>query len=119
MSTKLTKPALSKIKDIRPGVHCYTVMCKVISAERETKTNMKGESYEVVTGEVGDETGIARFKFVGDNIEHVKEGANIAIRNGKSVVVNEKIELQIDSFGRITNEKNDIKNVLKTNNISA
>lgn len=107
----LSQPKFCKISDIRPGQHCYNVYCKVLSVEENVRVNSKGEDVKMVVGIVGDETGCAKFKFVSERAEEVKKGNIIAIRNGKSVVIDEKIELQIDSFGKISKENVKIEKV--------
>lgn len=44
-----------------------------------------------------------------ENPDLIKEGKVIAIRNGRWQVVKGHISLQLDIFGRITEEKDDIK----------
>ena len=47
---------------------------------------------------------MARFRIVGEFADLMKEGNIVAIRNGKSDVVDEHIILQIDRFGKISLE---------------
>lgn len=44
-----------------------------------------------------------------ENPDLIKEGKVIAIRNGRRQIVKGHISLQLDIFGRITEEKDDIK----------
>ena len=89
---------------IQPGKHCYNVYCRVIKAETTEQTNHRGDVTTVVRGVVADDTGCADFKLVGDHAKLVKEGATIALRNGKSNVVNEHILLELDRFGKVSVE---------------
>ena len=100
----LEKPVFCKVKDIRPGVHCYNVYCKVLKATHSTITRLSGDILKIVEGVVADSTGSANFKFEGDHTANVKEGATIAIRNGRSEVVDEHIRLETDRFGKISVE---------------
>ncbi len=106
-------PVFVKVKDILPGKHCYNVMVKVTKLETSERVNGQGEKVPVVEGTVADETSAANFKFVGDHTKNIKLNAIIAIRNGRSSVVSEHIVLELDKFGKVTNE--DEKNVGKLN----
>jgi ssDNA-binding replication factor A large subunit len=55
-------------------------------------------------GTVGDETGSAEFRFVGDWIDKLSEGRVIAIRNGRANVIKEYLRLEIDIFGKVSVE---------------
>ncbi len=117
---QLTKPQFRRIAEVKAGKHCYNVYAKVIKATHQNVTRPSGDVIKVVEGVVADPSGCANFRFEGENADLVKEGATIAIRNGRSQVVNEYIRLEVDKFGRITSE--DASNVPSTNtsvNISA
>ena len=58
---------------------------------------------------VADETGSASAFFKGDNAKLIKKDSVIAIRNGKIRIVKGHISLEVDIFGRITEEKVEIK----------
>ncbi len=100
----LKDPVFVKIKDIQPGKHCYNVFAKVIKIEQSDRVNKVGEKVAVVEGVVADETSSANFKFIGDHAQHIKVGAVIAIRNGRSNVSSERIVLELDKFGKISLE---------------
>lgn len=106
------------MKDIKPGVHCYNVYCKVVEVEITETESTRGDTIITALGVVADETGCANFRLRNDHCKLIKKGENIAIRNGKSNVVDEHILLDLDKFGRITSEPDqDIKPNLD-NNIS-
>ena len=107
MSAPLKKPVFSKIAQIGPAKHCYNVYGVVMEAkpaQRETRNGpIKG-----VEGVVADESGSANFRFIGEQFAWIAPGKTIAIRNGMSNVVEEHILLEVDKFGRVTEEK-DVK----------
>lgn len=115
---KMTKPTFSKVETISPGAHCYNVYVKVQKVNKEKKTNNKNEEYTVATGVCGDETALANFKFVGKWADLVEENKVFAIRNGKSDVIDEHIVLQLDNFGKLSEENVSIENVNTKKNIS-
>ena len=101
---ELRDPLFVKVKDIKPGKHCYNVYAKVIKLTESERIGKNGEKVKVIEGIVADETSAARFKFVGDHTKLIAQDAVIAIRNGRSSVVNEHIVLELDKFGKITLE---------------
>ena len=101
----LRKPQFMKLKDIKPGKHCYNVYVKVIEAAQSKLTTRNNDEINVVEGKVGDDSALANFRFIGDNADNLNVGDVVAFRNGKSVVVNEHIVLQLDRFGKVSHEK--------------
>lgn len=105
MQGQLKKPVFIKVKEIGPAKHCYNVYATVIEAKTSDKELRKGTTSKVVEGVLGDESGCANFRFSGEAADWVQAGKTIAIRNGLSNVVDEHILLEVDKFGRITEEK--------------
>ena len=112
---ELQKPTFTKIKDINAGHHCYHVYGKIVKATPSETTRASGDKVNIVEGVIADETGCASFHFEGTNIDQIIQGAVVAIRNGRSEVVNEHIRLEVDKFGKISRE--DAGHV-KTTNLS-
>ena len=100
----LQKPVFGKISDIKPGKHCYHVYGKVLKATFAETTRMSGDKVRIADGIIGDETGTAAFHFEGPAVDQIAVGTVIAIRNGRSDVVEEHISLQVDKFGKVTKE---------------
>ena len=71
----------------------------------------------MVDAVVGDETAIAKAFFKGENANLIEKGKVIAIRNGLKKFIKNFISLELDIFGRVTEEKIDIT-VDQTVNIS-
>ena len=103
-SYKLRKPRFIKIDDIHPGQHCYHIFAKITKLESTESTNNNGENFTIVNGQLGDETGVVNFLLRGDHTEGLEEGQIVAMRNGKSNVVNDHIRLELDRFGKISQE---------------
>merc|ERR1712170_180774 len=105
MTTRLSKPTFCKIVDIKAGRHCYNVYCKVIELNSSEITKFNGEVIRIADGVVGDDTAVANFRLVGDNVDKVKVDQVISIRNGRSEVVDEHIRLEVDKFGKVQPEE--------------
>ncbi len=101
---QLRDPIFVKVKDIKPGKHCYNVIAKVVKITESERVGKGGEKVKVIEGTVADETSAAQFKFVGDHTKLITLNAVIAIRNGRSSVVNEHIVFELDKFGKVTLE---------------
>ena len=81
--------------------------------------NNNGETFTTVEGQVGDETGVANFLVRGDHTKGLAQDQVIAIRNGRSNVVQDYIRLELDRFGKISQETVEIENVNSENDISS
>merc|ERR1711976_376881 len=105
MATRMVKPNFSKVSDIRAGKHCYNIYCKVTEKKISEITKFNGEVIRICDGVVGDETAVASFRLVGDNVDKIEQNMIISIRNGRSEVVDEHIRLEVDKFGKVQEEK--------------
>lgn len=113
--SKLTKPHFIKVKDLQHSRSGYNVYVKVVKAE-ESKSNDGQTTF--VRATVADETGSVNTFFKGETAKLIKQGAVIAIRNGKIKFIQKKMCLEIDIFGRVTPENNEINPNLKAENLS-
>jgi len=99
--SKLTKPQFIKVRDLIDARSGYNVYIKVVKTE-EAKSNDGQTTF--IRAVVADETGAANAFFKGEPSKLIKEGATLAIRNGKIRLIKGQISLEIDIFGRITPE---------------
>lgn len=107
---KLQPPKWSKVKDLEKGSHGYNVKVQILKLEKLTLQHHVGEKpLTSIKAQVGDETGKADLLLRVENPDFYKEGKVIAIRNGRKQFVQGHVSLQLDVFGRITEEKDDIK----------
>ena len=104
--SKLTKPHFIKVSDLVDARNGYNVYVRVTKTE-ESKSN--DGQFTFIRAVVADETGCANAFFKGESAAIIKEGAVIAIRNGKIRLIKSHISLEIDDFGLVTLEKNTIE----------
>ncbi len=71
---KKTIPVFGHITDIRPGVHCYNIYGVITKLNLESTITNRGDTYEIATGVLTDDTGSANFKLKGDHTKDLKEG---------------------------------------------
>jgi len=75
-----------------------------------------GTTLNQVVALTGDETGLVRIRLVGDQCGLVKAGNVIAVRNGRAEVFKEKMRIEVDKWGKISEEKgHEIKEVTGKN----
>ena len=113
------KPHFINIEEIQPGKHCYHIYGKIMSVEESDLNQNSGNNVKVLTGKIGDKSGVANFLLKGDHAQNLSEGDIVAFRNGKSNVVNDYIRLEMDRFGKITKESVEIGSVDESNDISS
>ncbi len=70
---------------------------------------------------VGDEFGVMDFLAQNEQLDVVKEGASITVRNGHAKVMKEsgRIKLIVDKWGKVEASKETVSKVNEANNISA
>jgi hypothetical protein len=105
---ELRKPTFIKLKDLEKSRSGYNVYVKVVSTNVRDIETKEGQKIRMVDAVVGDETAIAKAFFKGDNAKLVEKGKVIAIRNGVKKYIKNFISLELDIFGRVTEEKLDI-----------
>jgi len=88
--SKLTKPQFVKVKSLVDSRDGYNIYVKVVKAE-QAKSNDGLTTF--VRAVVADETGAANAFFKGEAVNLIKEGAVIAIRNGKIRLIKSHISL--------------------------
>lgn len=102
MQKSLKTPEFIKISEIRPGVHCYHAYAKIISANKYEIQKPNGRGLQILEGVLADDTSCANFKFTGAHANNISVGSVIAIRNGRSNLVDGHILLELDRFGRVS-----------------
>ena len=103
METKtLKKPVFIKINQLEPIKHCYNIYCQVMDVTVTKSENSRGQEQVVAEGVVADETGCVKFRLRNEHTTHIKKGAVIALRNGRSNIVDDTILLDLDKFGKVS-----------------
>lgn len=102
---KLSVPTFVKVVDLLHMRSGYNVKVNIIEAHERIIDTRRGDKMKIVNCVVGDETALVNAFFKGDNTTLIKEGNVIAIRNGVKRFFKRHICLEIDLFGRVTEEK--------------
>jgi len=115
----LRKPQFINVDSLKPGRHGYNVYLKVIDVNFEKANKADGTTLEIAEVLAGDETGVVKVRAIGENASKFTKGKVIAIRNGRSEVFKERMRLEVDKWGKITEEPNhEVKSVKTDNNLS-
>merc|ERR1712039_1027253 len=110
----------SKVKNMSSTRLQKPTFCRITDLNASEITKFNGEVIRIADGVVGDETGVANFRLVGDNVDKVKTNMVVSIRNGRSEVVDEHIRLEVDKFGKVQEEAEvTIGEVKSSENISS
>ncbi|KAF2619713.1 hypothetical protein F2Q68_00042562 [Brassica cretica] len=124
----LRKPVFTKVNELRPGTNGHSLNVKVIS----TKTVMQrggggggrpsgpqARQMRIAECLVGDETGIVIFTARNDQVDLMKEGKVVTLRNAKIDMYKGSMRLAVDRWGRVevAEEATDIS-VKEDNNLS-
>ncbi len=116
------QPVNVKIGELTPNSKAVNVTAKVVS-KGEVRSTTGGRDYtthKVVDALVGDETGCIYLNLWDDNIEKVKEGDTLNIKNGYINLFRGNMRLNIGRYGSFEIVKeSQIKEVNTENNLSS
>ncbi len=109
-----------KVEKLEPSSREVNVSVKVVSktAVRDTISRSDGSTHRVTDALVGDETGCIYLTLWDDNIERVKDGDTIAIRNGYISLFRGSMRLNIGRYGSFEPTEATIGEVKTDNNLS-
>ena len=107
------------MNDLQPGTRVnmnLKVDSVTVTRERKRYEGTVNRSAECI---VGDEMGCAVLIARDGQLDTVKEGACITIRNAHANVVKEHMRIEIDKWAKVeVDTKKSIKNIDKSNNLS-
>ena len=116
------QPVNVKIGELTPNSKAINVTAKVVS-KGEVRSTTGGRDYathRVVDALVGDETGCIYLNLWDDNIEKVKEGDTLNIKNGYINLLRGSMRLNTGRYGSFeTVKESQIKEVNTENNLSS
>jgi len=109
-----------KVESLDPRSRQLNLTVKVVSKSepRETISRSDGSTHRVVDALVGDETGCVYMTLWDDNIDKVKEGDIIDIKNGYVSLFKGSMRLNIGRFGSFETSQGTVAEVNEKNNLS-
>ncbi len=106
------------MEDVNPSRNGCNLYVKVISIESNKFRNYKGEDLLIRDVVIGDQTAVGHLRLVGNQFLDLKEQQTIALRNARINVVKGYLRLEIDVWGKITQEEINFYKINETVNIS-
>ena len=84
--TRISYCVVVKLDQVSPGISGFNAYVKVKEVTASTVTRADGTTAALAEGTVGDDTGLIRFRVIGDSAKVIKVGQVVAWRNGVSEV---------------------------------
>ncbi|KAK2977760.1 hypothetical protein RJ640_016149 [Escallonia rubra] len=99
------QPVFVKVEQLRPGANGLNLTVKVISSkmimQRGRSDGIQGRQMRIAELLVGDETGMIVFTARNDQVDLMKEGATVILRNAKIDMFKGSMRLAVDKWGRV------------------
>ncbi len=101
--TGARQPVDAKISELNPSSRAVNVLAKLMSKSeiRNVAAGRDGEPHKVSDAMVGDETGCIYLTLWDDNIEKVKDGDTILIKNGYINLFRGNMRLNVGRYGTL------------------
>jgi len=118
---KKTTPQFTTIANLKPENFGFSLKVKVLQVKRKLHRELlNGDVIEINEAVVGDESGTIVFTVRGkEQINKVKEGKHLIIRNAKIEMFKSYMRLAVDIWGLIEDDPNQtVKNVKEDVNMS-
>uniref|UniRef100_K3XB65 Single-stranded DNA binding protein Ssb-like OB fold domain-containing protein n=1 Tax=Globisporangium ultimum (strain ATCC 200006 / CBS 805.95 / DAOM BR144) TaxID=431595 RepID=K3XB65_GLOUD len=124
---KLRRATYVKVKDLAPGSQGHNLVLKVASiAPVVEKKRYDGSTSRIAEAVLGDETGCVTFTARNDQIDFLKEGAVLVVRNSNADIFNGFMRLNVTQWGKLSSHPDGIASTPKAptkvnteNNVSA
>ncbi|KAL9246502.1 hypothetical protein vseg_020028 [Gypsophila vaccaria] len=102
---EMRKPVFTKVEQLRPGTSGLNLTVKIVSSklvmQRGRPDVPQGRQTKIAECLVGDETGIIVFTARNDQVDKMKAGSTVTLRNAKIDMFKGSMRLGVDKWGRI------------------
>ncbi|XP_072965048.1 uncharacterized protein At4g28440-like [Typha angustifolia] len=101
----MRKPVFTKVDQLKPGTTGHTLTVKVVSSNtvlqkgRASSANLR--QTRIAECLVGDETGTIVFTARNEQVDSMKPGATVVLRNAKIDMFKGSMRLAVDKWGRV------------------
>ncbi|XVF44012.1 hypothetical protein PTKIN_Ptkin02bG0085500 [Pterospermum kingtungense] len=121
-SKSLRKPVFTKVDQLRPGTSGHTLTVKVVSTkmvlQKGRADGPQVRQMRIAECLVGDETGMIIFTARNEQVDLMKEGTTITLRNAKIDMFKGSMRLAVDKWGRVEVAEPACFTVKEDNNLS-
>lgn len=101
----LRKPTFTKVDQLRPGTSGHTLTVKVVNTkmvmQKGRPDGPQPRQMRIAESLVGDETGMIIFTARNDQVDLLKDGSTIILRNAKIDMFKGSMRLAVDKWGRV------------------
>ncbi|MCD7465212.1 hypothetical protein HAX54_000801 [Datura stramonium] len=98
---KKQQPVFTKVDQLRPMATGLNLTVKVDSTKMVVPRGNQSRQMRLAECLVGDETGMIIFTARNDQVDMMKEGATVILRNAKIDMFKGSMRLAVDRWGRI------------------
>lgn len=114
---KKKQPVFIKVEQLRPATNGLNLTVKIVSSKIIMQ---RGQARQMRLAEclVGDETGMVIFTARNDQVELMKEGTTVILRNAKIDMFKGSMRLAVDKWGRVEVTEPASFSVKEDNNLS-
>ncbi|KAG1330463.1 hypothetical protein COCNU_02G004310 [Cocos nucifera] len=118
----LRKPVFTKVDQLKPGTSGHTLTVKVVSSETVLQKGRAASASlrqtRIAECLVGDETGTIVFTARNDQVDLMKPGMTVILRNAKIDMFKNHMRLAVDKWGRVEVSEPATFTVKEDNNLS-
>ncbi|KAL3631440.1 hypothetical protein CASFOL_024424 [Castilleja foliolosa] len=101
----LRKPVFVKVESLNPGTNGHTLVVKVVNSNTVLQNGAASSSRlrgtRIAECLIGDETAVILFTARNDQVDMMKPGNTVIIRNAKIDMFKGTMRLAVDKWGRI------------------
>lgn len=101
----MRKPVFAKVDQLRPGTNGHNLVAKVVSAkmvlQKGRPDGPQVRQMRIAECLIGDETGTIVFTARNEQVDMMKAGATIFLRNAKIDMFKGSMRLAVDKWGRV------------------
>ncbi|KAJ0989383.1 hypothetical protein J5N97_007739 [Dioscorea zingiberensis] len=116
------KPVFVKVDQLKPGTNGHTLTVKVLSSKAVPQQSRPAPSQlrqaRIAECLVGDETGTIVFTARNDQVDLMKPGTTVIVRNAKIDMFKGSMRLAVDKWGRVEVTEPANFTVTEDNNLS-
>ncbi|RZC59146.1 hypothetical protein C5167_006453 [Papaver somniferum] len=115
----MRKAIFTKVDQLRPGTSGHTLTVKVVDAKMVLqKGGPQMRQMRIAECLVGDETGLIIFTARNDQVDLMKEGSTVILRNAKIDMFKGSMRLAVDKWGHVEVTESASFTVKEDNNLS-
>ncbi|KAL3501190.1 hypothetical protein ACH5RR_035639 [Cinchona calisaya] len=115
---KKQQPVFTKVEQLRPMASGINVTVKVVNSKTIVQRGSQARQMQLAECLVGDETGMIVFTARNDQVDLMKEGTTVILRNAKIDMFKGSMRLAVDKWGRVEVTEPASFSVKEDNNIS-